>query len=190
MRRKATSRKKSLPRKRRMPNTYGWKSQIEAGARGVERVKAYLTSRGYQVEDVSSNRDFQSQDIDLRVRGKRRQRWRTVEVKTDSYTTGNVFLEIISSSGRPGCVFGSRAQVWLYYFPKMSLLLFIELPVLQLWLLEHAGGYERVVVGSRRGKGSWSIQGIKVPIVELVSDGVASAVKLEEEEECLTSQVA
>jgi hypothetical protein len=175
-----------------MPNVYGWRSQAAVGQMGVERVVKYLKSKGYHVEDVSEDKDYQSQDIDLRVRGQKKQRWRTVEVKTDTYDTGNIFLELVSSSGKPGCVFKSRAQVWLYYLPKRNILLFMELPVLQLWLIEHCAEFKRVTVGSgsARGKGFYTIQGIKVPIVQLVRDGVASAVKLEEEEECQSEKVA
>lgn len=162
-----------------MPNTYGWKSQLEAGQRGVEAVSRYLLAHDFHVQDVTNDRDWQHRDVDLLVRGKRKQRWKAVEVKTDSYTTGNIFLELVASSGRPGCVFKSRADVWCYWLSSLGILLLIELPALQYWLLEHASDYRRSRVNSSRGRGRWSVDGIAVPYEELLKNGVAHAVILE-----------
>ena len=152
---------------------YGWQAQVDVGAEGVAAVASFLRQRGYVVEDVSEDRDYQTQDIDLRIRGKRQQRWRTVEVKTDTYTSGNLFLELTSSSGKPGCVFKSRAQWWCYWLSQLGVLLVIDLPALQYWLLENGHAYERKTVMSRRGKSVWSIEGIAVPWMELCHAKVA-----------------
>jgi hypothetical protein len=161
--------------------TFGWRAQQEVGEMGVRRVSEYLQANGFYVGDVTDDASYRAQDIDLVVLGKNRKRSTTVEVKTDTNKTGNIFLELVASSGRPGCVFGSRAQVWLYWLPTLGTLLYIELPRLQLWLVEHAGEYERKVVGSRRGKGAWHIEGIAVPIRQLVTDGIARRLRLAEE---------
>lgn len=173
-----------------MKRVYGWTQQVEIGARGVSAVTSHLRSKGYTVEDVSEDRDYQTQDIDLRIRGKRQQRWRTVEVKTDTYTNGNLFLELISSSGKPGCVFKSRAQYWMYWLSGLGVLLCIDLPALQMWLMEHGSEYERRVVVSRRGKSTWSIEGIALPWYELVAAGVAYKQTLIAEETWKTSSAA
>lgn len=162
--------------------TYGWKSQAELGTWGQGVVSAYLTAHGYLVEDVTGNRDYQRQDIDFLVKAQRKQAWRTVEVKTDAYTSGNLFLELVTDKGLPGCVFKSRAEIWCYWLCELGQLLFIELPKLQLWLVEHSHEYERTQVGSRRGKGRWSIEGICVPITHLRLAGVASKVTLEKDD--------
>lgn len=164
-----------------MTRQYGWHAQLAVGAGGMATVVAFLRRNGYVVEDVSAVRDYQHQDIDLRVRGAKRKRWSTVEVKTDTRTTGNVFLELVTAKGKPGCVFTSRAQVWLYYQPGYSQLLIIELPKLQLWLMEHGNEFARKQVGSIRGKGSWGIEGIAVPIERLMTDGLAIRWQIEGE---------
>ena len=162
---------------------YGWRSQQKIGEWGVKRVSEYLTHHGYFVGDVTDDASYREQDIDLVVLGKGRKRSTTVEVKTDLNDTGNIFLELLSSSGKPGCVFKSRAQVWMYWLPTLGTLLFIELPRLQLWLMDHAGEFERKSVGSYRGRGRWNIEGVAVPIRTLVADGVARRLRLEDEEE-------
>lgn len=166
-----------------MPNTYGWKSQLAVGARGVERVATYLREHGFQVQDVTADKDWRHRDVDLLVRGKRKQRWKAVEVKTDSYTTGNIFLELVASSGRPGCVFVSRADVWCYWLSALGILLLIELPALQYWLMCHADEYRQTQVNSSRGNGRWSIRGIAVPWSELHKAGIAHPVILGDSDE-------
>lgn len=164
-----------------MPNTYGWQAQIEAGQRGVEAVSRYLVGHGFQVEDVTADESYQGQDIDLLVRGKRRTV--TTEVKHDTYTSGNVFLELRYSTGKPGCVFVSRAQVWCYWLSGLGVLLLINLPALQLWCVEHSHEYKRSTVMSNAGKRGWSVEGIKVPYRTLVEAGVAGEVRLESDGE-------
>lgn len=156
--------------------TYSWRTQLAMGAEGVETVAGMLRRAGYEVVDVTEDDTFQRQDIDLRVRGKR---WNTVEVKTDSYDTGNIFLELSTGTSRPGCVFQSRAQWWLYWLPKLNVLLRINLPRLQLWLLTHAANYPQHIVRSKRGNRYWTIRGITVPWTHLVTAGVAYQVEVD-----------
>ena len=136
-------------------------------------VSALLQVRGWSVEDVSADGDYQAQDVDLVVQPPESSRHLTVEVKTDTYTTGNIFLELSSSSGKPGCVFKSRAQVWLYWLRELGVLLHIDLPALQLWLLEHHEDYQRRRVHSKRGTSGWSVEGLLVPYQDLLAAGVA-----------------
>lgn len=160
--------------------TYGFDEQIAVGDTGVAFVSEYLKAHKYLVEDVTKDRDYQRQDIDLRVKGQRKQAWRTVEVKTDTYTNGNIYLEL--SAGRnPGCVFKSRAEIWAYWFPNLNVLLWINLPSLQLWLALHLHEYERKLVMSRRGKGRWAVEGIAVPISDLLDAEVASGMRVSNE---------
>lgn len=156
---------------------YGFDEQMAVGDEGVRFIQDYLTSRKYLVEDVTGNRDYQRQDIDLRVKGQRKQAWRTVEVKTDTYTSGNIYLELANGKN-PGCVFKSRAEIWAYWFPNLSILLWISLPALQLWLALHLHEYERKKVMSGRGKGRWMVEGIAVPIRDLLDADVASGMRV------------
>jgi hypothetical protein len=157
---------------------YEWQRQLDIGAEGVRQVVSYLKAQGYHVEDVTEDPDYQEQDIDLRVRSPRQRKWRTVEVKHDTYKSGNIFLELVTSRGKPGCVFKSRAMTWAYLLPRLGILLWIDLPALQLWVCANATDYEPKKVTSKRGGAVWTITGIAVPWQELVSDGVAVSVPL------------
>jgi hypothetical protein len=163
--------------------TYAWESQLDVGAHGVAVVSDYLRREGFHVRDVQDDKDWQARDVDLLVRGRRKHRWKATEVKADRYETGNIYLELVSSAGRPGCVFKSRADVWCYWLSSLGVLLLIDLPALQLWLLDHASEYRRTQVNSIRGKAHWSVQGIAVPYRTLVAAKVAAEVRLEDEAE-------
>lgn len=161
-----------------MSNTYRWAPQLALGAKGLRLVSALLRVRGFFVRDVSDIPDEQARDVDLYVQPPESSRWMTVEVKTDTYTSGNLFLELSSSSGKPGCVYKSRAQWWAYWLKGLEVLLLIDLPALQLWLLDHQAEYERKRVHSIRGRSGWSVEGLLVPYEELVAAGVAKRIHL------------
>lgn len=174
-----------------MSREFGWKAQQRVGKWGVRQVSSCLVRLGYVVESVENDKNYFRQDIDLLVRGAKRKRWTTCEVKTDLHETGNVYLETRTAKGRPGCVFASRAQVWLYWFPNMGILLTMRLPDLQLWLAENMVELSSShTITSRAGKKTWDVSGYTVPIERLVSDGVAVRLPLKEEEECLTESLA
>lgn len=168
-----------------MSRVYGWHAQVKVGERGTVAVAEYLRRNGCTFEDVTDDPDYRTQDIDFRVKRGRQRRWRTVEVKTDLHTTGNFFFESRTNKGLPGCVFKSRAQVWMYWFPLLGKMYIIELPALQLWLVENAARYASAPVTSVRGNRRWGVDGWKVPIVDLVDAGIAGEVVLEESEECI-----
>jgi len=106
---------------------------------GTLIVSRFLASRprSVRVENVESERDYQRRDIDLvwhrAIRGRERT---TVEIKCDAHAgddealiqsarhpyyqprTDNFAIETVSNdaTGSPGWVFGSEADVLLYYF--------------------------------------------------------------------------
>lgn len=102
--------------------------------------------------------EYDDRDIDAFVEG-----LGTVEVKTDRHRdSGNFFFEV-EVGGKPGCIFASRADWLLYWFPPDEVYL-IPLPELQYWLAANWRKYaeqrrERDVY-SRRGQRKWRAVGI------------------------------
>lgn len=146
--------------------SFDFGTQAQVGMEGMKRIVAFLSSRGLEVVDVEKDKHWRRRDVDLIVNG------RTMEVKTDLHTTGNLYLEL-TCDGKPGCVFKSRAEVWAYWFPVLDILLFIRLPELQHWLMEHASEYARSNIRSHRKQSSWKAHGIAVPIVHLLDADIA-----------------
>lgn len=88
----------------------------ERGKRGEATVKNFLQQRGWLVIDTSDHQSFQVLGIDLVV--SKGSRVRTVDVKTDSYDSGNFFIEIVSNDtkGTEGCIYKDKVDDWLYYY--------------------------------------------------------------------------
>jgi hypothetical protein len=135
---------------------------------------SHLRRLGHNVIDLSDVPSFQERDIDLVVDGQ------NVEVKSDFYKSENVFLEV-TCNRRPGCVFKSRADYWLYYYPLTGKCYRLPLAKLQWFLSLHMNDYEEKLVGEsyREDTGrTWYASGRAVPIADLIEAGVASVVDL------------
>jgi hypothetical protein len=143
---------------------YGWKAKLAEGAAGVTRLVAHLEAEGHAVEDVQADKGWRKRDVDLIVNGQ----W--VEVKTDSHAPETVFLEI-TCNNRPGCVFKSSADLWLYYFPSAGVAWWLVMPNLRHFLAHHAYRYPLKVIESNAGKRTWRAEGIVVPLSVLTEYG-------------------
>lgn len=86
-----------------------------AGDAGELAVLNYLQAQG-QVLDVRQVRSWQRVDVDFVVPGVG-----TVEVKTDTFDSGNIALELARGEpGRPGCFLRSIADRWFYLLPAQG----------------------------------------------------------------------
>lgn len=140
-----------------MGRTFDFGKQIRVGDDGVRAVARYLHGMGYHIEDVTADKVWQKRDVDLIVGNT------LLEVKTDTHTTGNIFLELEYLDGRPGCLFQSRAEMWAYWNVEEGTLLLLFLPRLQLWVTNNRHKFETKRVRSKRGTRKWGIVGIAVP---------------------------
>jgi hypothetical protein len=152
--------------------TFDWKQSLIAGEAGELRFVHLMRSRGHQVEDVRDITAWQKRDVDYIVGSK------FVEVKTDFHDTGNIFIELVGSNNRPGCIFKSRADLWAYLFPDRDEGYLINIPELLLWLVDFAGEYERHAITTVDGYDRWTVLGIAVPIVQLTEAGIARRFRL------------
>lgn len=145
--------------------SFEWGHMLNRGAAGVAALSAYYRGEGLEVVDVTRDPRYQSCDIDLLVEDA----W--VEVKTDSHRPDNLFLEL-TSDGKPGCLFKSRATLWAVLYPAHGLFYEVPLPQLQWWAVYHALEYRPISVKSTRGKRAWTATGIAVPVSVLRRQGV------------------
>lgn len=81
-----------------------------------------------KVFDVRDDRNYQEIDVDYVIELKNHQR-KTVEVKTDSYKSGNIFYESSSASEvcSEGCMNKTQADYLFYYFINMDELYIIHM---------------------------------------------------------------
>lgn len=111
------------------------------GKNGEDVVKRwFLTWQNVEkYEDVSDNPEFQQIDIDGIVWLKNGTH-RTVEIKTDSYTTGNLFYETQScvEMNTIGCMERTDAQYLYYYLTGLKCMYSLDMNAYRDWALtEH-----------------------------------------------------
>ena len=101
---------------------YEFNSSNKIGHQGEQFVKQWILElhpNVASITDVSDDKFYQRQDIDFVVdftNGKQA----TVEIKTDTYKTGNMFFETISNEEyqTKGCLMKTNADFLFYYFPN------------------------------------------------------------------------
>lgn len=99
---------------------YEFNSSNKIGHQGEQFVKQWILElhpNVTSITDVSDDKFYQKQDIDFLVdftSGKQA----TVEIKTDTYKTGNMFFETISNEEyqTKGCLMKTNADFLFYYF--------------------------------------------------------------------------
>ena len=136
----------------------------------MAQVVDLLRASGKTVVDLSDIPAAQTRDVDLLVDGT------YVEVKSDFHTPEKIFLEL-TCDNRPGCVFQSRADTWLYGFPDDHIWYEFNLARLQWFCVQHVSDYPlKHIHSTRRGNRVWVATGIVVPLAELEREGVGRRV--------------
>lgn len=168
-----------------MPKSYSMQGQLSVGAMGVQIAKTVLRSRYPEIEDLQNNKAEQKRGIDLYVQG-----LGYLEVKTDSHSPRNLFLEL-EVSGKPGAVDRSAADYFCVLFYRWRVVYLIPRPELQkwmrenyAWILEEHPGWVKII-RSRAGRSRWSAKGIALPRRVLMEDILVKVIEWTEEEEAL-----
>ena len=155
-----------------MGNTvYDFKSCDKLGRIGEAVAESYFNSLDtVKISySVRNQKEFQAKDIDLIVEREDSNTY-SVEVKTDSYISGNMFYETYSDvmEKKLGCLEISEADYLFYYFinPSFRSAYIFDIKELRNWVNEHKVEYKpkRVL-----NKGFIS-EGYALPLERLVAD--------------------
>jgi len=127
-----------------MSGSYEFEEQNSYSKLGIKHSCEYLNAfhKTVKVINVENNKNYQDRDVDLIwvtfSLEKGTEVWE-IEVKIDSYTTGNFWLETISNdkTNSEGCFFKSKAKWYFYYFDKLDVLYIIPLHPAQEWLKQN-----------------------------------------------------
>lgn len=150
---------------------YSWSKELAKGRVGLVELVRLLRATGHRVVDLVDVGDAQRRDIDLLVDDE------LVEVKSDFHRPVNAYLEL-TSNDKPGCVFQSRADYWLYYFPTARRCFKLSTSRLQWFFALKHGEYYHLVTRSRSRESTWLATGVVVPLADLIAAGVAEEVSL------------
>lgn len=106
------------------------------GEMGEKRIMEFVKSLSFieDIKDVSKDKQFQSLDIDLVAKLKDNS-IKSIEIKTDTYDTGNLFYETMScvETNSIGCMEKTEADLIFYYFIKTKELYILRTKELRKW---------------------------------------------------------
>lgn len=109
---------------------YTFSESLKVGAQGEEIVKKFLQNMNnvHKVVDMANNNLFYHKDVDFVVEFEDRSK-QMVEIKTDVYTSGNIYYETISNEGYnvDGCMEKTSAHWLLYYFITLDKLYVLKM---------------------------------------------------------------
>jgi hypothetical protein len=143
--------------------TFTFDGQLGAGKDGEARLDRYF-ERWYIVLNVPlvAERLFGIDRVFIR---RDNGQLRTFEYKTDSHTTGNVFIETVSvdTNGAPGWAFKTRANAVVYYLTALGVAYAIHPDKIRAALPVWQQRYREISIPNK----GYHTRGIAVPFAEL-----------------------
>lgn len=119
-----------------------------------------------EIRDVRNIREYQQKDIDY-ILVTTDDKEVSIEIKTDSYDSPNIFFETMSciETNSIGCMYKTQAKYLYYYFLKTNELYIFDMAKYRDWVTENIGGFKkRIVKNWRRGQGvTYCSEGYLVP---------------------------
>lgn len=106
---------------------------------GTKEILNYFFNR-FIFQDLQDDKEFQEKDIDFRfINNQNKDDIRLVEIKCDSYISGNIFIETISnnSKGTLGCILKTESDYLFYYFRRWGRLYIFKTEPLKQWTLKN-----------------------------------------------------
>lgn len=153
---------------------YDMDSTLAVSEVGIQVSTIYLRDilKYPEIINVENHEGFRKKDIDLLaiIEDDDGMRGTTIEVKTDQYTSGNLFFETISNiqKGTPGCLMYSEADWLHYYFTGYKQLYIMGMKPFREWVLRNRSRYRPR--NTSTGKGTeqhYTSEGIPIPLRDI-----------------------
>lgn len=143
------------------------KSINEVGKVGEGIILNYLKSNPNieQVQEVQDEKYYQELDIDFLAKthcGSEH----SIEVKTDTYLSGNLFYETMSciETGSKGCMDKTKADYLFYYFIKSNELYMIKVKEFREWFYDNKSRFSQKKIKNKRHNGGiYTSEGYTIP---------------------------
>jgi len=158
--------------------SYNFDERNEFSKKGIKAVYSYLNTlkKTIEIKNVEDDKAYQKNDIDLVWVYKKDNNnvMISIEVKADSYTTGNFWLETLSneSLGTMGCFVKSKAKFLFYYFTGWDSMYIIPLKEAQSWLLKNMDRFKesKTTTKDKNGNYQHTTVGRLVPISVMMKE--------------------
>lgn len=163
-------------------NTYDFDGRYDVSKIAIDKVNDYLSSLNETIDiiNVEDDKSFQKLDIDLVQVTKKDVI--NIEVKSDTYDSGNFFFETISNATKEteGCFMYTRADYLYYYFTKSSTVYILPMPNTREWFIRNKSRFkEKKLATKERGKVLYYSYGFPVSIKTVLEEvGGTFSIKL------------
>ena len=156
---------------------HDFKESIKAGSAGEKIIEAYIKSLAStkDLKDVRKDKKYQKIDVDFLWTNILGEEY-TVEVKTDSYTSKNIFYETIScvETNSIGCLDKTETDFIFYYYSNKNELYIIKMKEYKEWFDERIDGfnqkgYKKTFKNKRFDNSFYTTEGYAFP-VKLLED--------------------
>lgn len=148
-------------------NEYNFNTSNKIGTDGVNEILKFLEKEKsiLGVISVEENKSYQPKGIDF-IAITNKEKLRKIEIKTDTYDTGNYFIETISNSNKntKGCLLTTESDFIFYYFIKKKELNIINTKEFQNWFEVNQDRFSSKKCYTSAGSGNYSTIGKLVPI--------------------------
>lgn len=158
--------------------SYSMKGQKELSDLGIVVSLGVLERNPnvFEVTNVENDRYYQEKDIDLLVKMKIKESkgWVGIEVKCDSYKSGNLYFETISNINKNtlGCLLYSEAHFLFYYFEKLEELYILPMQSFRQWFLRNKSSFNKknTYTKDTKGKILYKSEGYTIPLDVIKKD--------------------
>lgn len=126
---------------------YNFEESLDVGKNGEKIVYNYIKNnyKFLEIKDVSDIDGYKIKDIDLLckyINGE----YFEIEIKTDTYDTGNLFFETTSCVERNslGCMLKTECYFLFYYFINTNELYILNMKEYRNWVIENINTFKKI----------------------------------------------
>lgn len=158
-----------------MQKVHNFAQSMKVGEKGERLILDYLEQSPtiQRVLDVRDSAMYREKDIDFIVKTKNSQEY-SLEVKTDTYTSGNIYYETMSSeeTDSTGCLDKTEADYLFYFFLNLGTLYILDMNKYREWFHMHKplfddAGYQKKPKNLRYNGTTYTSVGYAFPVTLL-----------------------
>lgn len=158
-----------------MQKIHNFAHSLKVGEKGEALILDYLEQSPaiHKILDVRDSKLYQEKDIDFILKIKNGQECK-IEVKTDTYTSGNIYYETMSAeeTGSTGCLDKTEADYLFYFFINLGTLYILDMNQYRDWFQIHKpmfddAGYQKKPKNLRWNGSTYTSVGYAFPVTLL-----------------------
>ena len=158
-----------------MQKIHNFSHSVKVGEKGERLILDYLEQSPtiQDIIDVRHSPMYQEKDIDFLIKMKTGREY-SIEVKTDTYTSGNIYYETMSAeeTGSTGCLDKTEADYLFYLFINLGTLYILDMNEYRQWFHMYKpmfddAGYQKKPKNLRHNGTTYTSVGYAFPVTLL-----------------------